>query len=402
MGLFDLFKTPTRRGRGNVITIDSSLGNVLVAGNSKAGANVIIRNYAIDSINKGYGLIIFRDQTTGMTTYPSITSSPRNIYEVDCTENSTTEQIDVFTGLNENDINSEIVKLFDAYNEIDKSKKMTYLNYIALMRNLLKKSGRNVKLNELANYPIEEVEDMNYRYATNPMEQSRNDRFLSGIRTEIGNLESYFYDFSQNVIGYILSGNKTIEKIFLTKPIIEISLDYTGRPDESRIIMTAILEAINRANVATCSKAGISIVVDGAPNEILLDSGLQKTIRNGRVSHVLFTVQDVSNLVEKSNEWIDCADTYFFFKQTSNKNKEFCSEIFGTYEKAKESFTSGRTDPTFWDRMSGRGSSTNQRSKTVTYEKERVYTPEFFSSLPDNQAIYFNKKENYHCPLNVY
>ena len=38
----------------------------------------------------------------------------------------------------------------------------------------------------------------------------------------------------------------------------------------------------------------------------------------------------------------------------------------------------------------------------VTYEKERVYTPEFFSSLPDNQAIYFNKKENYHCPLTVY
>lgn len=384
------------------ISLDASLGNVLISGSSPKGTEIIIKNYAIDSVNKGYGVVIFRDQVTGVSAYPAITTSSRMIYEVDCSDNSTTEQIDLFSGLNENDINSLIIKLFDSYNEIDKTKKMSYMNYLAMLRILTKKAGKNVKINDLVNYPIEEVEDLNMKYCTNPMEQSRNDRFLNSIRSEIRDLEAYFYDFSQNVIGYVFSGNKSLEKILQLKPIIEISLDYAGKPDESRIIMSSVIDAINRFNLSLSTVSGINVIVDGAPNEILTESGLHKLIKGGRGFNALYTIQDISNLVEKSNEWIDFADSYFYFKQTSNKNKEFCSEFFGTYEKRKESVTKGTSNASFWDRMSGRGGSSRQDSMTVTYEKERVYLPEVFSKLPDNQAIFYSKKNNEHTYLTVY
>lgn len=400
MGFLSFLKGATRGAR--TISLDASLGNVLISGNSKKGTEVIIKNYAIDSINKGCGVVIFRDQVTGVSSYPSITTSSRIIYEIDCADNSTTEQIDLFSGLNENDINSFIIKLFDSYNEIDKTKKMSYMNYLSLLRSLTKKAGKNIKINELVDYPIEEVENLNIKYCTNPMEQSRNDRFLSSIRSEIRDLEAYFYDFSQNVIGYVLSGTKSLEKIFQLKPIIEISLDYSGKPDESRIIMSSVIDAINRFNLSLSTVSSINVIVDGAPNDILTESGLHKLIKGGRGFNALYTIQDISNLVEKSNEWIDFADSYFYFKQTSNKNKEFCSEFFGTYEKRKESVTKGTSNASFWDRMNGHGGSTRQDSKTVTYEKERVYLPEVFSGLPDNQAIFYSKKNNEHTYLTVY
>ena len=204
------------------------------------------------------------------------------------------------------------------------------------------------------------------------------------------------------MIGYVLSGTKSLEKIFQLKPIIEISLDYSGKPDESRIIMSSVIDAINRFNLSLSTVSSINVIVDGAPNDILTESGLHKLIKGGRGFNALYTIQDISNLVEKSNEWIDFADSYFYFKQTSNKNKEFCSEFFGTYEKRKESVTKGTSNASFWDRMNGHGGSTRQDSKTVTYEKERVYLPEVFSGLPDNQAIFYSKKNNEHTYLTVY
>lgn len=116
----------------------------------------------------------------------------------------------------------------------------------------------------------------------------------------------------------------------------------------------------------------------------------------------MYTIQDISNLVEASNEWIDYADSYFFFRQNSNKNKEFCSEFFGTYERQKETVTNGVSNPSFWALLSGRGSSSKQSSTSITTEKERVYLPEVFAGLPDNQAIYYYKKNNEHMYLNVY
>ena len=400
MGFFSFLRGATLGP--STISIDASLGNVLICGNSKKGSEVIIKNYAIDSVNKGYGVVIFRDQVTGITSYPSITTSSRMVYEIDCTDNCSTEQIDVLYGLNDNEINSFIMKLFDLYSEIDKTKKMSYMNYLALLRSLAKMAGKNVKINELVDYPIEEVEALNLKYCTKPIEQARNDRFLNSIRSDIRDLEAYFYDFSQNVIGYVLSGSKSLEKIVQLKPIIEISLDYSGKPEESRIIMSAVMDAINRFNLSASTVNSINVIVDGAPNEILVESGLHKLIKSGRGFNALYTIQDISTLVEKSNEWIDFADSYFYFRQMSNKNKEFCSEFFGTYEKRKESVTKGTSNASFWDRINGRGGSTRQDSKTVTYEKERVYLPEVFSSLPDNQAIFYSKKTNQHTRLTVY
>ncbi len=360
-----------------------------------------MKSYAIDSVNKDIGVIIFRDQLTGISSYPAIAPTNRLIYEVDCSENSATKQIDIFAGMSDKEICSTIIKIFDLFNEIEKSKKMSYTNYIAILRNLARKAGKTVKLDNLAEFPIEEVEEFNMRYCSS-VEQSQNDRFLSGIRTDIRELEAYFYDFSQNIAGYVLSGNKSLEKIFRMTPIIEISLDFAGKPEESKVIISAILDALNRTNISTTGKNGINIIIDGAPNDILIESGLQKIIKSGRECHALYTVQDISNLVEQSNEWIDYADSYFFFRQTSNKNKEFCSEFFGTYEKKKEQVTKGVSKPTFWSMFSGNGSTSKQNSTTVTYEKERVYLPEVFAALPDNQAIYYSKYHNEHTRLTVY
>ena len=399
MGLFSFIKKATRSSRR--VSIDTTLGNVLIAGGSKKGAESVIRNYAIDSVNKNIGVVVFRDQDNGISSYPSISSTSRMIYEVDCADNSTTEQIDIFSGMSDIEINSYIIKLFDMYSEMDKSKKMSFQNYIALLRSLSKKAGKKVKLDNLADFPIEEVETYNSMYCSG-MELTRNDRFLSSIRTEIRELESYFFDFSSNVAGYILSGNKSLEQIFKIKPIIEISLDFSRKPEESTLIMAAIIDAIGRINLSATTVTSVNTIVDGAPNDILINSGLQKLIKSGNGLNVMFTIQDISNLVETSNEWIDYADSYFFFRQNSNKNKEFCSEFFGTYEKQKETVTTGVSNPTFWDRMSGRGSSSKQSSTSITTEKERVYLPEVFAGLPDNQAVYYYKKNNEHMYLNVY
>lgn len=399
MGFFSFIRNATRSNRR--ISIDASLENVLIAGSSRRGAEVIMKSYAIDSINKGYGVVIFRDIDVGMSAYPNITSSTRMIYDVDCSDNSASEQIDIFAGMNDNDVNSYIIKLFDTYNEIDKGKRMSFQNYIALLRSLAKKAGKRVKLNNLSDFPIEEVESYNLTYCSG-VEQSRNDRFLSSIRSDIRELESYFFDFSTNTPGYVLSGNNSLEQIFKIKPLIEISLDFSTKPEESLLIMSAIIDAISKFNVSGSAVKSVNVIVDGVPNDALIASGLQKLIKGGRGFNVLYTIQDISNLVEESNEWIDCADSYFFFRQNSNKNKEFCSEFFGTYEKRKETVTSGVSNPTFWDRLNGRGSSSRQSSTAVTTEKERVYLPDVFAGLPENQAVYYYKKTNEHTLLNVF
>lgn len=400
MGFLSFIKNATRSSR--TINLDASLGNVLISGSSKRGAECVIRNFAIDSCNRGYGMVIFRNHTTGISTYPSIASSGRLIYSIDCTDNSTTDQIDVFSGMSDNDVNSYIIKLFDMYSEIDKSKKMSFQNYIALLRSLTKKAGKKIKLNEFSDCPIEELETINMTYCTG-VEQSRNDRFLSSIRSEIRELESYFYDFSNNVAGYVLSGNKTLEQIFKLKPLVEISLDFAGRPEESKIIMTAIIDAIGRFNLGSSSVKSVNVVVDGAPNDILINSGLQKLIKGGRGFNTVYTVQDISNLVEESNEWVDNADSYFFFQQNSNDNKEYCSQFFGEHEVEKQSVTKGSSHGTLWGALFGNSApTTNNDSVTRTKVKERIYPPEIFSGLPDNIAIYYDKRTNEYVQLTVF
>ena len=396
MGIFNLIKGSMTSSK--IVSIDSSLGNVLITGNSPRGSETIMRNYAIDTINQGGAVVIFRDSRNGFAAYPSVVSSNSMIYEINNEEGAITESIEVLSCFSDSECNQYIINMFDKYSEIEKSKRMSYQNYIALVRNLLKKRGRQLKLSDLERYSIEDIEDLNSSVSMSETERNRNERFLNSIRPDIRELEAYFYDFSNNSVGEILSGNKTLEKILSTKEVVEVSLDFTSKPKESEIIMTAIIDNICKLNYSAAKKRSVSVIVNEVPNECLIESGLNKLIKSTGNCNVLYTVADISNLIEKSNEWIEYADSYFFFKQNSNKNKEFCSEFFGTYERTKVSKT--RTDPTFWDTIQGRGSST--KGTTTTTEKERVYLPDVFANLLENQAIYYFKSTNEHSRLTVY
>lgn len=396
MGIFSLIKGSMKSNR--IVTIGSSLGNVLITGNSPRGSETIMRNYAIDTINQGGVVVIFRDASNGFAAYPSVVNSNSLIYEINNEEDAITESIEVLSYFSDSECNQYIINMFDKYNEIEKSKRMSYQNYIALVRNLLKKRGRQLKLSDLARYSIEDIEDLNSSVSMPETERNRNERFLNSIRSDIRELEAYFYDFSNNSVGEILSGSKTLGKIFETKQVVEVSLDFTYKLKESEIIMTAIIDNICKLNYSVARKMSVSVIVNEVPNECLIESGINKLIKSTGNCSVLYTVADISSLIEKSNEWIEYADSYFFFKQNSNKNKEFCSEFFGTYERTKVSKT--RTDPTFWNAIQGKGSST--KGTTTTTEKERVYLPDVFANLLENQAIYYFKSTNEHSRLTVY
>ena len=43
----------------------------------------------------------------------------------------------------------------------------------------------------------------------------------------------------------------------------------------------------------------------------------------------------------------------------------------------------------------------NQTGVSVSYEKERVYLPDVFAGLPDNTAIFYDKRNNMHTKLTV-
>ena len=396
MGIFNLIKGSTASNK--IVTIDASLGNVLITGNSPRGSETIIRNYAIDALNQGGSVVIFRDSQNGFSAYPSVVASNSMIYAINNEEGAITESIEVLSCFSDSECNQYIINMFDKYSEVEKSKRMSYQNYVALIRNLLKKRGRQLKLCDLERYSIEDIEDLNMSLNMPDAERNRNERFLNSIRPDIRELEAYFYDFSNNSVGEVLSGNKTLDKIFATKEVLEVSLDFTSKPKESQIIMSAIVDNICKFNYSASGTKSIAVVVNEVPNECLIESGLNKLIKSTSNCNVLYTVTDISNLIEKSNEWVEYADSYFFFKQNSNKNKEFCSEFFGTYEKTKVSKT--RTDPTFWEAIQGKGSST--KGTTTTTEKERVYLPDVFANLLENQAIYYFKSTNEHSRLTVY
>lgn len=400
MGVFDTIKRVSQSVKR--VTIDGSLGNILISGGSKKGADAVIKQFSIDSVNNDHGLVFFRDCRTGICPYPSFVPSDQMIYRINCSSNSSNGQINAFKGMTETEINSYFVKIFDMYNEIDKSSKMNYQSYIALLRSLARKEGKTVRINNLSDFPIEELDSLNSKYCSG-LEYTRNDRFLNSMRAEISGLESYFYDFSINSAGRVLSGEKSIEQILSAKPIIEVILDFAGNPEESTIILVALIDSICRTDFSKASVSGVNTVVNGAPNSILINSGLQKIINNSNNCKVLFDVQDISNLAETSNEWIDIVDSYFFFRQSSNSNKEFCSLFFGEYEKKKESVTKSNSSPSFWDILNGSSNnSSRQKSTTVTKEKERVYPPEVFATLPENRAVFYNKRKNEHTYLNVF
>jgi hypothetical protein len=401
--LSGLFK-PSAPVAPKIISIGTGLGNVAVIGNSKAGKEAILKDYAIDAYNGDAAVFLFRNAAMGMATYPQISPSPNIVCEMDNTDDAMTEQFDAFAHCGtEADKNSSIIKIFDAYSQIDTSKKMNYQSYIDIIRRLLGVFGKQVRLNEFYNHSIEEIDDLNKRAPISQTDRDRNERFLNGFRTEAMGIESYFRAFSENTIGYIMSGTKTLEKIFQVKDFMEVSFDFSSKPSESEILLSTLIDNIKKFNFSASRKKSIIVVADEIPNEALIGSGFIRLLKIANCQTV-FAVSDIANLSEKSNDWIEAANSYFFLRQNSNKNKEFCAEFFGKYEKEKVSETSGQSNPKpsifdlgFVDRKKV----TVTKNRTVSYEKEYVYPPEEFTALGDCESIYYFKTGNDHGKLNL-
>jgi hypothetical protein len=404
VGIFSgIFKSlPNTKTRN--ISIDTGLGNVAVIGNSKAGKEILLKDYAIDAYNTDAAVFLFRNAAMGMTTYPQISSSPNIVCEMDNSDNAMTEQFDAFAHCSTDaDINGAIIRLFDAYSPIDAGKKMNYQSYIDIMRKLLKIFGKQACINDFYNYSIEEIDDFNRRASIPQIERDRNERFLNGFRADAMGIESYFRAFSENTIGYIMSGPKTLEKIFQLKDFMEVSFDFSSKQSESDILLSTFIENIKKFNFSASRKKKIIIVADEIPNESLINSGFIRLLKMTNCL-TIFTVSDISNLIEKSNDWIEAANSYFFLKQNSNKNKEYCAEFFGKYEKQKVSDTSGQTNqkPSIFNLgLIDPDKTTVTKNRTVTYEKEYIYPPEEFASLGDYESIYYFKNSNEHCRLNL-
>jgi hypothetical protein len=280
---------------------------------------------------------------------------------------------------------------------------MNYQSYIDIMRRILKLFSKQVCLNEFYNHSIEEIDNLNRRAPIPQIDRDRNERFLNGFRAEAMGIESYFRAFSENTIGFIMSGVKTLEKIFQAKDFMEVSFDFSSRQSESEILLSMFIDNIKKFNFSSSRKKNIIVVADEIPNESLINSGFIRLLKMANCQTV-FTVSDIASLIEKSNDWIEAANSYFFLRQNSNKNKEFCSEFFGKYEKEKISETSGQSNPKpsiFSFGFVDRDKITVTQNRTVSYEKEYIYPMEVFASLGDYESIYYFKNGNDYGRLNL-
>lgn len=417
--LFGSVSGPKNQPQQRAITIDESLGNVLLAGNSRKGKDLIISNYAIGMLNRGAGCIIIRNTYDGFSALQNITQQRSLVYGIDTGDGAFTEQLDPFGNLNESQMVEVIFNIFNKYIEFDASLKMKFKQYVSKMIKLTKAYGKSLQLNELSQYTIEKLEDMNSRSRLPDSEKNLNERFFDSIRQDVSILESYFYDFANNNIGFILSGSKTIEQIIGSRKIIEITLDFSTRKDESELLLSILTDKIYKLNYGAIG-GSVAVVVDEIPNESLLKTGFDKLMMTPDKCHMVYSIMDIASLAEKSNVFMDKADSLFFFQQQSNKNQEFCSEFFGTYEKQKvsETQTSGASHGTSsgssssWGGDSGsnyvrgrnRGktsSYSNSNSVTYTTEKERIYLPDVFKNLPENECIYFFRSSRTHNYLTL-
>ncbi len=216
-----------------------------------------------------------------------------------------------------------------------------------------------------------------------------------------------------------ISGNKTIEQIISSGKIIEITLDFSTRKEESELLLSILTDKIYKLNYGSIG-GGVAVVVDEVPNESLLKTGFDKLMMTSDKCHVVYSIMDIASLAEKTNVFIDKADSLFFFQQQSNKNQEFCSEFFGTYEKQRVSQTQtsgtsyGQSSSWGWNSDSNYGGNSSRNgnygknssrssstSQTYTTEKERIYLPDVFKDLPENQCIYFFRSNRTHNYLNL-
>lgn len=389
----------------NLISLDDSLGNVLLAGNSFEGKNVVIRNVMLNYYQNS-GCFIIKNSANGFSAMPNMTNSYSMVYGIDTGDGSFTEQFNPFANLNDRQTSDLLFNILNKYAQFDARLKMKYKEYISKMVFFIKLSGQTVKMNELYKYSLENLEDLNNRSHLPDSEKMKNERFFDGVRADIGELESYFSDFENNNIGFILSGTQALEDIINTRKIIEVNLDFTSKKDESETFLSILTDCICRIDFGKTNISSLAIAVDEIPNEILMDAGCEKFLVSFDNCHVVYSILDIATLSEKTNVFTDKADSIFFFQQNSNKNKEYCSEFFGTYEKQKVSMTQseGKNRSSAWDYFNGRGQSSRstQVSQTVSTEKERIYLPDVFGNLPKNECIYFFRNDGRHGRLKLY
>lgn len=388
-----------------VISLDNSLGNILLAGNSTEGKNIVIRNTML-SYYQTSGCVIIKNSANGFSAIPNMTNSYSMVYGIDTGDGAFTEQFNPFANLNDKQTTELLFNILNKYLQFEGTVKMRFKEYLAKMVCFIKLAGKTVKINELYQYTLETLEDMNDRSRLSEAEKIRNERFFDGVRADIGILESYFSDFENNNIGFILSGTQSLEDIINTGKIIEINLDFTFRKEESESFLSVLTDCICRFDFGKTNVSSLAIAVDEIPNDTLLKAGFDKFLVSFDRCHVVYSILDIATLAEKTNVFIDKADSIFFFQQNSNKNKEYCSEFFGTYEKQKVSTTEsqGKNRSSMWDYWNGRGQTSynTQTSQTVSTEKERIYLPDVFGNMPKDECIYFFRSDRQHGRLKVY
>ena len=399
-GIFS--NTPALYNSGGVISIDNNLGNIALIGNSPRAVSSVMRNYSIDALNNNKAVVVLRNSANGFSAYPTVMSTRRTMHEIDVCEQQSAEQYDGLAGYSDKEKETAIIQLMEVFGSIEPSKKVRYQNYISIIRSLLATRGKKLRLNELYLYNVDEVETLNATARISDAERMRNERFLSSFRTDLIEFETYCFEFERNITGHIMSGTKSLEDIFASKQLIEFSFDFKSNKDDSNVLLKAVVNSLCKFNAAAAGKNGLVVVINEIPNESLISAEVQRLIKNLPGCRVVYSIADISKLVEESNDWIEYADSYFFLLQTSDKNKEFSSAFFGTYEKQKVTTNTGRSDPTFWDRLANRGSSSRTSGTSVTTEKERVYLPEVFSTMPPNEAIYFFKSSNSHNRITLF
>lgn len=386
-----------------VFGADTTRGNTLLAGWAPDAMKRVISLTESDALNRNQAVVVFRGIQNGYTSFPSAVRSPMQMFEINNEEGAVTEKIDPFADFSDAEIDSYLVRLFGLYNEVDNGKRIIYQRYISIIRRLLASEKKTIKPEKLFEYDVFNLLNLNATARISEIERTNNERFLNSFIPDSRDLESYFYVFSHDKIGEILSGSRSIGDILGKKSALEISLDFANKRKESEMLMSVVVDCLYKTlNCWSTDKDSVLVIADDIPNEGLIRSDFEKLIKFGDKCRVIYTSSDVAGLIEKSsNNWIEYCDNFFFFVQNSNKNKEYCSKFFGEYDKRKESKSTSVNQPTFFDRLSGRGIVTRQTGKTVSYEKEAVYPTSVFSSLGPNEAIYYSKHTRKHGKYTV-
>lgn len=376
------------------VDIGLSLGSTIACGNARAGKERLLTDYVIDALNNDSAVIMFRDVSSGFSPYPRIINAYSGILSINSTEYAATDGLDPFANYSESDAANETVKIFSTLSEVDKSKKVIYQNYISIIRSLLKENGKKFKLNELSEYTLEDFDRMNSVSRMPQTQKMRNDGFLNKLRGgDAYEIESYFDLFKDNNLGDILSGDMSLETVFRSKYLIDVALDFAADENACVAVITAILDAASKMKLATTKKTSVTITTDNVPNDALQQCGIIKFLDRANFN-VFINVTDISNLVKENNLWAEKVNSYFFLKQNSNENKEYCSAIFGEYEKNEVSRSESVSKPNLFSIVTGRGTTSTTTGINTQIVKKRVFPPEKFANMPENRAIYYIKNTN--------